>query len=170
MDLLYIPAPNPPHPIPTLPCSFQWTVHPHQPQDRRGPAPLRPRAGTEQHCLISRCGSGLVPAAWEALLGQLFSAQLCQEEQGRQQPCGRDVGYSHHNQKPGCGGRSQKQKASLQHWADPGALCQAGEDGYHVRFWCYSLGNAWMKGRMERMGTLTLCPSGPLGISLCSVP
>lgn len=69
---------------------------------------LRPKAETEQRCLINRYGSGLVPADWEALLGQDFSGQLSQEEQGRQHPVGEMLVIPTTT-------RSQLQKALLHH-------------------------------------------------------
>lgn len=90
-------------------------MHPHQPQGGGGPAPLHPRAETEQRCLINRCGSGLVPAGGEALLGQHFSMQ---GGAGQAAPRGRDAGYSHHNQIPAA-------KGFIAPLNGPGVLCRA---------------------------------------------
>lgn len=90
MDPLCIPAPNPPHPILPFHAAFSGPCILTNPKmgGGGGPAPLHPRAETEQRCLINRCGSGVVPAGGEALLGQHFSIQLSWEEQGRQHPVG----------------------------------------------------------------------------------
>lgn len=135
-------------------------MHPHQCKDRQQPAPFLPRSQREQHCLTDRYGSGLVPVHWEALLGQHFSTQL---SQGQAALCGKGAGYSQHNLIPAAEG-------FITPLSRPRVLGRHREDRDSVRFRSCSLGNAWMEGMMEWRGcirTLTLCPSGALGILLC---
>lgn len=69
------PCSQPSTPHPTLPCGFQWTMHPHQPQDGGGgdQRPFIP--GQRQSSVVSSIDVAVV---WFLQVGKLFWASTSQ--------------------------------------------------------------------------------------------